>query len=209
MNDDKLIVTETEGDTFDLQLTESATPESFRRRVASLVRSGLAEPEARHVVAATPVPMELFYDSERGIFAVEAEPLAYIPLYNPYTCEEIPNENLENSCIQEHPSGRRTLKNWNQVLARQEAINRLHRRRLVDLMTGIVSEMTGQSLESGNEYPVSDEEQDKCCVVAFQVKDAALYACLSYDYREDRCVPIQDLEVEQFFDTLRLMLEDL
>ena len=74
MNDDTLIVTETEGDTFDLQLSESSTPETFRRRAASLTGSGLSESEARHVVATTPVPMELFCDSERGIFAVEAEP---------------------------------------------------------------------------------------------------------------------------------------
>ena len=73
MNDDTLIVTETEGDTFDLQLSESSTPETFRRRAASLTGSGLSESEARHVVATTPVPMELFCDSERGIFAVEAE----------------------------------------------------------------------------------------------------------------------------------------
>ena len=85
MNDDTLIVTETEGDTFDLQLSESSTPETFRRRAASLTGSGLSESEARHVVATTPVPMELFCDSERGIFAVEAEPLAYGPLFNPYT----------------------------------------------------------------------------------------------------------------------------
>ena len=80
MNDDTLIVTETEGDTFDLQLSESSTPETFRRRAASLTGSGLSESEARHVVATTPVPMEIFCDSERGIFAVEAEPLAYSPL---------------------------------------------------------------------------------------------------------------------------------
>ena len=161
MNDDTLIVTETEGDTFDLQLSESSTPETFRRRAASLTGSGLSESEARHVVATTPVPMELFCDSERGIFAVEAEPLAY------------------------------------------------SRRRLVDLMTGIVSEMTGQSLDSGNEYPASDERQDKCYVTAFRIKHAVLYACLSYDYGGDRCVPVRDLEVGQLFDVLRMMLQDL
>ena len=62
--------------TFDLKLSESSTPETFRRRAASLTGIGLSESEARHVVATTPVPMELFCDSERGIFAVEAEPLA-------------------------------------------------------------------------------------------------------------------------------------
>ena len=199
MNDDTLIVTETEGDTFDLQLSESSTPETFRRRAASLTGSGLSESEAGHVVATTPVPMEIFCDAERGIFAVEAEPLAYGPLFNPYTGEEIPNENLRTEDATER----------DKILERYEAIDRIHRRRLVDLMTGIVSEMTGQSLDSGNEYPVSDERQDKCYVTAFQIKHAVLYACLSYDYGGDRCVPVQDLEVGQLFEVLRMMLQDL
>lgn len=163
MNDDTLIVTETEGDTFDLQLSESSTPETFRRRAASLTGSGLSESEARHVVATTPVPMEIFCDSERGIFAVEAEPLAYSPLFNPYTGEEIPNENLRTEDAKLSDS--RITTERDKMLERYEAIDRIHRRRLVDLMTGIVSEMTGQSLDSGNEYPASDERQDKC--VAF------------------------------------------
>ena len=207
MNDDTLIVTETEGDTFDLQLSESSTPETFRRRAASLTGSGLSESEARHVVATTPVPMELFCDSERGIFAVEAEPLAYSPLFNPYTGEEIPNENLRTEDAKLSDS--RTATERDKILERYEAIDRIHRRRLVDLMTGIVSEMTGQSLDSGNEYPASDERQDKCYVTAFQIKHAVLYACLSYDYGGDRCVPVQDLEVGQLFDVLRMMLQDL
>jgi len=40
MNDDTLIVTETEGDTFDLQLSESSTPETFRRRGPPLPAGG-------------------------------------------------------------------------------------------------------------------------------------------------------------------------
>ena len=207
MNDDTLIVTETEGDTFDLQLSESSTPETFRRRAASLTGSGLSESEARHVVATTPVPMELFCDSERGIFAVEAEPLAYGPLFNPYTGEEIPNENLRTEDAKLSDS--RTATERDKMLERYEAIDRIHRRRLVDLMTGIVSEMTGQSLDSGNEYPASDERQDKCYVTAFQIKPAVLYACLSYDYGGDRCVPVRNLEVGQLFDVLRMMLQDL
>ena len=193
MNDDTLIVTETEGDTFDLQLSESSTPETFRRRAASLTGSGLS--------------MEIFCDSERGIFAVEAEPLAYSPLFNPYTGEEIPNENLRTEDAKLSDS--RITTERDKMLERYEAIDRIHRRRLVDLMTGIVSEMTGQSLDSGNEYPASDERQDKCYVTAFRIKHAVLYACLSYDYGGDRCVPVRDLEVGQLFDVLRMMLQDL
>ena len=151
--------------------------------------------------------MELFCDSERGIFAVEAEPLAYGPLFNPYTGEEIPNENLRTEDAKLSDS--RTATERDKMLERYEAIDRIHRRRLVDLMTGIVSEMTGQSLDSGNEYPASDERQDKCYVTAFRIKHAVLYACLSYDYGGDRCVPVQDLEVGQLFEVLRMMLQDL
>ena len=124
--------------------------------------------------------MEIFCDSERGIFAVEAEPLAYSPLFNPYTGEEIPNENLRTEDAKLSDS--RITTERDKMLERYEAIDRIHRRRLVDLMTGIVSEMTGQSLDSGNEYPASDERQDKCYVTAFRIKHAVLYACLSYDY---------------------------
>ena len=186
MNDDTLIVTETEGDTFDLQLSESSTPETFRRRAASLTGSGLSESEARHVVATAP---------------------AYSPLFNPYTGEEIPNENLRTEDAKLSDS--RITTERDKMLERYEAIDRIHRRRLVDLMTGIVSEMTGQSLDSGNEYPASDERQDKCYVTAFRIKHAVLYACLSYDYGGDRCVPVRDLEVGQLFDVLRMMLQDL
>lgn len=87
--------------------------------------------------------MELFCDSERGIFAVEAEPLAYSPLFNPYTGEEIPNENLRTEDAKLSDS--RTATERDKILERYEAIDRIHRRRLVDLMTGIVSEMTGKA----------------------------------------------------------------
>lgn len=90
----RLIVSQLEGDTFMLHLTEDRTPAAFERRVADLMRGGLPEAEARHAVTATPICMELFCDSERGLFAVEAEPLAQIRIFNPYSGEEVPNEIL-------------------------------------------------------------------------------------------------------------------
>lgn len=116
MNDDTLIVTETEGDTFDLQLSESSTPETFRRRAASLTGSGLSESEARHVVATTPVPMELFCDSERGIFAVEAEPLAYGPLCSIPTRERKSRTRTSERRMRNFPTAeprRKEIRCWN------------------------------------------------------------------------------------------------
>lgn len=90
----RLIVSQLEGDTFMLYLTEDRTPAAFERRVADLMRGGLPEAEARHAVTATPICMELFCDPERGLFAVESEPLAQIRIFNPYSGEEVPNEIL-------------------------------------------------------------------------------------------------------------------
>lgn len=91
----RLIVSQLEGDTFMLYLTEDRTPAAFERRVADLMRGGLPEAEARHAVTATPICMELFCDPERGLFAVESEPLAHIRIFNPYSGEEVPNEILD------------------------------------------------------------------------------------------------------------------
>lgn len=91
----ELFVSESESDTSVLHLTEDRTPAAFERRVADLMHGGLPEAEARHAVAATPVCMELFCDPERGLFAVESEPLAQIRIFNPYSGEEIPNEILD------------------------------------------------------------------------------------------------------------------
>lgn len=90
-----MIVSQLEGDTFMLHLTEDRTPAAFERRVADLMRGGPPEAEARHAVTATPICMELFCDPERGLFAVESEPLAHIRIFNPYSGEEVPNEILD------------------------------------------------------------------------------------------------------------------
>lgn len=90
----RLIVSHLEGDTFMLYLTEDRNTAAFERRVADLMRGGLPEAEARHAVTATPICMELFCDPERGLFAVESEPLAHIRIFNPYSGEEVPNEIL-------------------------------------------------------------------------------------------------------------------
>ncbi len=91
----RLLVLQLEGDTFMLHLTEDRTPAAFERRVADLMRGGLPEAEARHAVTATPICMELFCDPERGLFAVESEPLAHIRIFNPYSGEEVPDEILD------------------------------------------------------------------------------------------------------------------
>lgn len=83
------------GDSFHLLLSPETTPTAFEHRVIDLMRGGFSETEARQTVASTPICMELFCDPNTGLFAVESEPLLHIEIINPYTGEEIPNENVE------------------------------------------------------------------------------------------------------------------
>lgn len=95
-----MIVSQLEGDTFMLHLTEGRTPAAFERRVADLMRGGLPEAEARHAVTATPICMELFCDPERGLFAVESEPLAHIRIFNPFPARKSPMKSSMNDILQ-------------------------------------------------------------------------------------------------------------
>jgi len=96
----RLIVSQLEGDTFMLHLTKDRTPAAFERRVADLMRGGLPEAEARHAVTATPICMELFCDPERGLFAVESEPLAHIRIFNPFPARKSPMKSSMNDILQ-------------------------------------------------------------------------------------------------------------
>jgi hypothetical protein len=57
------------------------------------MNSGLSREEAESTVQATPLTLEIFYDIGRGLFALESEPIGYIPVFNPYTGEEVKKEN--------------------------------------------------------------------------------------------------------------------
>lgn len=72
--------------------TPTIHPDLFRRRVKCLMLSGLSEQEAERTVAMAPLQLSLFYDIGRGAFAIDAEAVGSIPLYNPYTAEDIPDE---------------------------------------------------------------------------------------------------------------------
>jgi hypothetical protein len=91
----ELRITENEGDTIALYLDPNKMPEIYRRKKHELVHcSGMSEPEADKYLLNTPITLELFYDVDRGLFAVEAEACESNEIYNPYTGKTIPNDNL-------------------------------------------------------------------------------------------------------------------
>ena len=89
---DRLAIADEVCEVIDVVTTPDTYPELFRRRVKSLMSSGLPQPEAEKFVVSTALQLELFYDIGRGGFAVDAEAVGNAPLYNPYTGKEIPDE---------------------------------------------------------------------------------------------------------------------
>ncbi len=89
---DRLAIADEVCEVIDVVTTPDTYPELFRRRVKSLVSSGLPQPEAEKFVVSTALQLELFFDIGRGGFAVDAEAVGNTPLYNPYTGKAIIDE---------------------------------------------------------------------------------------------------------------------
>lgn len=89
---DRVVIRDDAGEVIEVVTTPTINPEMFRRRVRSLMLSGLPQQEAEKVVASTPQKLELFYDVALGAFAIDAEAVGNTPLYNPYTGKEIPDK---------------------------------------------------------------------------------------------------------------------
>jgi hypothetical protein len=90
-----LRITEETGDTIDVYLSQRHTPVAWKRKLYELIhKSGMSEDEAVYYLNTTPIAMELFYDIDRGLFAVEVEAGECCEVYNPYTGKEILNDNL-------------------------------------------------------------------------------------------------------------------
>lgn len=92
--DDELRVTEEEGDVIDVYLCPEKTPIAYQRKKKELIeRSGMTEDEAEQCLL-RPIPIEVFYSYDQGLFGIEAECLADCEVFNPYTGKEIPNDNI-------------------------------------------------------------------------------------------------------------------
>lgn len=88
----RVAITDDAAEVIEVVTTPTVNPEMFRRRVRSLMLSGLSQEEAEKFVASTPQKLELFYDVALGAFAIDAEAVGNAILYNPYSGKEIPDE---------------------------------------------------------------------------------------------------------------------
>lgn len=92
--DDELRITEDEGDVIDVYLSPDKTPVAYQRKKKELMAScGMTEDEAERCLL-RPIPIEIFYSYDQGLFGIESECLAECEVFNPYTGKEILNYNL-------------------------------------------------------------------------------------------------------------------
>jgi hypothetical protein len=93
--DDELIIPADEGETLDIYLSPTTFPVAYERKVRCMMSGGFSREEAERIILRAPIMVELFYDIDRGLFAIESEPIGYIPVFNPFTGEEIKKEDTE------------------------------------------------------------------------------------------------------------------
>lgn len=85
-------ITDDEEEIVEVWTTPQTNPKIFRKRVKSLMMSGLSQQDAERIASTEPMKLELFYDVQLGSFAIDAEAVGNTPLFHPYTGEEIPDE---------------------------------------------------------------------------------------------------------------------
>lgn len=83
-----------EVETIDIYLSETKTPIAFARKVKELLDAGnyATEEEAAKFVRNTPFEMEFYYSLDQGLFLVESEAVESTEIYNPYSGEELDEE---------------------------------------------------------------------------------------------------------------------
>ena len=74
-------------------LNPNKFPIAYNKKLEELIKSGVDEDEAKAILL-RPIELELYYDMNRGMFAIESEPLQEINMFNPYTKEMLVNEEL-------------------------------------------------------------------------------------------------------------------
>ena len=70
-----------------VQLTERDTPIAFQAKIDELMEQGAFEneDEAKKWLSNTPIELEIYYEKDNGLFAVESEAVESGTIYSPYT----------------------------------------------------------------------------------------------------------------------------
>lgn len=71
----------------EVYLTKSEHPIAYEAKKKELMENGLSEMEADMFLHKTPFILEIYYDKDNGLFAVESEAVESGTVYSPYTGE--------------------------------------------------------------------------------------------------------------------------
>lgn len=72
-----------------VKLDEFKHPIAFKTKLDELIESGMTAEEARVFIQTTPIELEIYYQKDSGLFAVEAEAVDSGTVYSPYSGEEL------------------------------------------------------------------------------------------------------------------------
>ena len=73
-------------------VTPDEHPLAYNAMIKSLMNRGMTKAEAVACMI-QPMELELYYDENNGLFAVELEAVESVNMFNPYTGEELENYN--------------------------------------------------------------------------------------------------------------------
>lgn len=74
-------------ETIQVRLTEETFPTAFKAKLEELTGQGFSEEDARRWLLSTPIVLELYYEKDSGLFAVESDALESCPesICSPYS----------------------------------------------------------------------------------------------------------------------------
>ena len=79
-----------EVETITVILSETKNPICFKNKMNELItQAGMTETEARNYINTTEFELEIYYEENLGLFAVESEAVESCEIFSPYTGEEL------------------------------------------------------------------------------------------------------------------------
>ena len=85
-------------ETISVLLTRRTFPIAFQNKLNELMEQGAfdSEEEATRWIESTPIILEIMYEKDNGLFAVESEAIESGGIISPYSGEEIENDYWED-----------------------------------------------------------------------------------------------------------------
>lgn len=78
-----------------VQLSKEKTPIAYNNKLEELIENGMSKEEAEKYINESPIELEIYYEKEYGLFAVEIGAADSGSFYSPYSKEEYLEEDYD------------------------------------------------------------------------------------------------------------------